>query len=246
MKPQAPTRTATSSTTYSLMTVFPPALPCSAPPTTALERQNTPGDPPEHPPDASQPPDMPQTPRNRAVSRPPASCTPAASPTTPSIPRSTPRSPSKPQSTPVHPSSPQPHPKRAVPTLPTRFDWAEDAESLPIPPPTPPAPPRDLSGLRSNLLGPFRSLRRRARRRTPPFILQRREFFYSVPPPQPQPFITRRHPSGIGPGRPVVIVPYGVTPAPPAPPALVLNWDQDPRLADLSRALRALGWTPPC
>jgi hypothetical protein len=37
------------------------------------------------------------------------------------------------------------------------------------------------------------------------------------------------------------------TPA-PAPPAPVLNldWDSDPRLVDLSRALQALGWTPPC
>jgi hypothetical protein len=26
----------------------------------------------------------------------------------------------------------------------------------------------------------------------------------------------------------------------------VLDWDRDPRLADLSRALRALGWVPTC
>jgi hypothetical protein len=26
----------------------------------------------------------------------------------------------------------------------------------------------------------------------------------------------------------------------------VLDWDCDPRLADLSRALRALGWAPTC
>ena len=61
----------------------------------------------------------------------------------------------------------------------------------------------------------------------------------------PQLFITRRHPSGMGPGRPVITVPVGVALA-PAAPVPKLDWDHDPRLADLSRALRALGWAPPC
>ena len=47
----------------------------------------------------------------------------------------------------------------------------------------------------------------------------------------------------MGPGRPVVTVPIGVALA-PAAPVLKLDWDHDPRLADLSRALRALGWAP--
>jgi hypothetical protein len=61
-------------------------------------------------------------------------------------------------------------------------------------------------------------------------------------------FITRRHPSGIGPGKPIITVPFGIAPAPIplAPLVPKLNWDQDPRLVDLSCALRALGWTPPC
>ena len=129
--------------------------------------------------------------------------------------------------------------------VPARLDWAEDTASMPAPPAMY-QPPRDLSTLRTDRVQPFGTLRRRTRqRRTPPFFLQRRKFFYSVPPPQPQAFITRRHPSGIGPGRPVIIVPSGVAPDPPAPPALKLDWDQDPRLTDLSHALRALGWTPP-
>jgi hypothetical protein len=66
-----------------------------------------------------------------------------------------------------------------------------------------------------------------------------------VRPPHPQPLITRRYPLGSGPGRPVVTIPISTLPT-PAPHVLKLNWDQDPRLADLSRALRALGWTPPC
>jgi hypothetical protein len=63
-------------------------------------------------------------------------------------------------------------------------------------------------------------------------------------------FVTWCHPSSIGPGKPVSTVPFGTlasTPAPaPVPPVPVFDWDQDPRLANLSSALCALGWTPPC
>jgi hypothetical protein len=49
-----------------------------------------------------------------------------------------------------------------------------------------------------------------------------------VHPPHPQPLITRHHPSGIGPGKPIITVPFG-TPT-PAPSVLRLDWDCDPRL----------------
>ena len=62
---------------------------------------------------------------------------------------------------------------------------------------------------------------------------------------QAQPFIIRRHPAGIGPGRPIITIPVGTAPV-PATPVPKLDWDQDPRLVDLSHALCALGWTPPC
>jgi hypothetical protein len=122
---------------------------------------------------------------------------------------------------------------------------------MPAPPKMYP-PPRDLLILKTGRVQPFGTLRRRTRRRrAPPQSFSSRNFLNLAPPSLvlPQPFITQCHPSGIGPGRPVVIVPYGVTPAPPAPPAppaLKLDWDQDPRLVDLSHALRALGWAPIC
>jgi hypothetical protein len=70
-------------------------------------------------------------------------------------------------------------------------------------------------------------------------VLSSRPVFY-VCPPYFQPFITRRHPSGIGTGKPVIIAPFGGAPV-PVPPVPKLNWDQDPRLAK-SMALQALGW----
>jgi hypothetical protein len=55
---------------------------------------------------------------------------------------------------------------------------------------------------------------------------------------------TRRHPSGIAYGKPVLTIPFGTISAPAPVPKL--DWDQDPRLMNLSQALRALGWIPPC
>jgi hypothetical protein len=165
----------------------------------------------------------------------------------PFSPAHTPCPPSTPCSPPICSSSPNLSPQRAVLLPPAHFDWAKDAESLPIPLPAAPAPPRDLSGLRSNLPGPFRSLRRRVRRRSPPqFFLPSLQFFSSTRPSfvQPPVFITRRHPSGIGPGKPIITVPSG-TPT-PVSSDLKLKWDCDPRLVNLGQALRALGWIPPC
>jgi hypothetical protein len=52
------------------------------------------------------------------------------------------------------------------------------------------------------------------------------------------------HPSGIAHGEPVITIPFGGTPA--LTPAPKLDWDQDALLINLSQALHALGWTPPC
>jgi hypothetical protein len=201
----------------------------------------------KHPPDVSQLPRSPPDPRKRAVSPPPTSYTPPSSPTTSSIPTNTPGPPPAPCTPPVHFSSSLPSPRQAVPRPPTRFDWAEDAATLPI---APNLHPRDFSGLRTGRTQPFGTIQRHTRRRRAPprSSIPSRQFFHPphVSPPHAQPFITRRHPSGIGPGKPTVTVPLG-TPAPaPTPSVVKLDWDQDPRLVDLSLALRALGWTPPC
>ena len=63
---------------------------------------------------------------------------------------------------------------------------------------------------------------------------------------QPPVFITRQHPSGIRPGKPIITVPFRIPASTPALPALNLDWERDPRLMNLSQALHALGWTPPC
>jgi hypothetical protein len=93
-----------------------------------------------------------------------------------------------------------------------RFEWADDAEALPISPTFPQHPPRDLSCLRSMSAHPFSSLRRRRGR------------------PRYQQNTQCRHDH-----------PY-TSPTWHAPLPVHLGWDDDPRLSDLSAALRALGW----
>jgi hypothetical protein len=117
----------------------------------------------------------------------------------------------------------------------TRFDWAEDAECIPIVH----KPPRDLSILRSDTHHPFATLRRRQplRRSLPPFIgtqYQKPEWTTTY-----GPIVTHRHPLGVGFGKPRI--PSHTLPQNHPPK---LDWDSDPRLVDLSRALRALGWAP--
>ena len=131
-----------------------------------------------------------------------------------------------------HPIATQKTPESVVST---RFNWADDANSFPISSMMPTKYPRDLSGLRSSSANPFSSLRRRCRNRKKP-----RHFvnFWSQPYCQhilPSPRYhtsvshslchNRRHSS-----------------QPSSSVHVSLNWDQDPRLADLSNALRALGW----
>jgi hypothetical protein len=104
-----------------------------------------------------------------------------------------------------------------TPTPPIPFNWAEDAASLPILPTQP--PPRNLSVLRSSCSAPFSSLQRRKKRFRAPFSLPSNHYTSSSTPFQR---FSRHHP-------PPVISPH-------------LDWSSDPRLSDLSRSLKALGW----
>jgi hypothetical protein len=99
------------------------------------------------------------------------------------------------------------------------INWADDAMSLPTLPTTPQHPPRDLSCLRSTTPHPFSSLRRRRGHPRTRWNSQRRNsHFYS--------YSLRFHHS-----------PHPRTTFP-----ISWDWDRDPRLADLSSALHALGW----
>ncbi|KAJ7877335.1 hypothetical protein B0H13DRAFT_2054111 [Mycena leptocephala] len=109
----------------------------------------------------------------------------------------------------------------AIPQSPAvPFDWADDVKSLAIP-----LPPRDLSVLRthSTPLTPFGTLQRRAYRTKK----SRRACHAST-----TPITTRRHPHGLGPGRPFSTM----TPASHSVFS-ILDWDHDARLSGLSRAL---------
>ncbi|KAJ7615761.1 hypothetical protein DFH06DRAFT_1239542 [Mycena polygramma] len=103
--------------------------------------------------------------------------------------------------------------------------------------PTPPSIPRDFSGLRTACARPFASLQRRHRRAT---------CTPSSTPPNPR---RSRTPQTI-----TMRAKYPILPIPTSrPPPLAstydkaprLDWDRDPRLCDLSRALTALGWVRP-
>ncbi|PPQ86739.1 hypothetical protein CVT24_004712 [Panaeolus cyanescens] len=111
------------------------------------------------------------------------------------------------------------------------FDWAEDVATLPVSSQQQ-YPPRDLSVLRSTSSNPFSSIRSRKRRYIGPqkYGRQHNPILSS----QRYPFSVSHHPSTEQP-RPRVH----------SHSTNVLNWDQDPRLQDLSKALRSLGWTPP-
>jgi hypothetical protein len=127
-----------------------------------------------------------------------------------------------------------------IPEPTPRFDWADDAESIPI---MSKPPPRDFSVLRSNTPRPFDSIQRQTRRRNqmrnPPIrsFTRRSQPAWSM-----GPVVTHRYPFGSGQGSPKVVIP---SPR-PHEPSPKLDWDGDPRLADLSRVLRSLGWAPTC
>ena len=103
------------------------------------------------------------------------------------------------------------------------FNWADDISAFPTIPMFPQHPPRNLSCLRSPSAHPFSSLRRRSGRSKNQWNPRRHRnhlHFHSHSSP-------RHHSS------------YPYT---PSTTMASLNWDRDPRLADLSNALRALGW----
>ena len=118
--------------------------------------------------------------------------------------------------------------KTAEPLVSTPFNWADDTEAPQTIYTTPTKHPRDLSGLRSSSINPFSSLRRRHRNhRNPPRFINFR--------PQSCCHHTFRKPQIYSSSLPT---PHCLSGSQP----VLLNWDQDPRLADLSNALRALGW----
>jgi hypothetical protein len=147
------------------------------------------------------------------------------------------------QTTVSSPKSPQrrvfdPQPPVLIPndptTPPTPFNWADDAASLPIL--TSRLPPRNLSVLRSSSLTPFSSLQRRNKRAQTPFSRHSNNY---IPSPTPRQTFSHRHLpmphiSSIPPRLAQVYPRFSPTPA--------LNWEADPRLSELSHALKALGW----
>jgi len=126
-------------------------------------------------------------------------------------------------------SKPRPLPLSA------RFDWADDAASLPILPSNP--PPRDLSVLRSSSTRPFSSLQRRNRKPKKHFFQPFKNYHMSSVRRQNN-FQARPLPSYAS------SVPFIQRPR-QSPSPSTLNWEDDPRLSDLSRALRTLGWIRP-
>jgi hypothetical protein len=119
--------------------------------------------------------------------------------------------------------------KTPEPHVSARFSWADDAVELPTLPTAPTKQPRDLSGLRSSNFSknPFSSLQCRRRK----FNKNRFHFFNS----NPQRY---HHHTFPGPYRHSQKPHYCSQP----PLSVSLDWNQDPRLLNLSNALKALGW----
>ena len=114
------------------------------------------------------------------------------------------------------------------------LDWADDAESLFSQPLPLPRQPRDLSSLRSSSPCPFASLQRRSKSQGSRNYCQSRHNNSVFPYPRPQ---YNHHTSPR----------YPKTQYPKFEPVIShkashLNWESDPRLSDLSRSLKALGW----
>ncbi|KIM37020.1 hypothetical protein M413DRAFT_448748 [Hebeloma cylindrosporum] len=138
-----------------------------------------------------------------------------------------------------HPS-PIPDSVHATSAPPSSLNWADDAASLPILPSRP--PPRDLSILRSSSPKPFSSLQRRSKRSQAHFS---QPFRNHKPFPIPRQTFSRRRfrpphffSTSFWPSQDPNRVPRFASPS-------ALNWEDDPRLIELSRALNALGWVRP-
>ena len=154
------------------------------------------------------------------------------------------------QTSPPSPVNTDPQTSVTMEPPPRRLDWAEDATSLPILPllPTPSAPrqhpPRDFSGLHSSGTNPFSSLQRRSKQSRTQMAYRLRQ---NIPFPR---FSDSCH-------QPPLLCPLSLFPKPqilprasknkplPSSCTSALDWDQDPRLSDLSQALKALGWFRP-
>ena len=140
-----------------------------------------------------------------------------------------------------HPS-PIPDSIRITSPPPTSLNWADDAASLPIS--SSRTPPRDLSILRSSSPKPFSSLQRRNKRSQAHFSQppHKRQLPFTTMPRQtysrrrfrPPRFSSTSFRSSQYPN----CTPYFSS-------ALTLNWENDPRLSNLSQALNALGWVRP-
>ncbi|KDR72047.1 hypothetical protein GALMADRAFT_253326 [Galerina marginata CBS 339.88] len=154
-------------------------------------------------------------------------------------------------------SLPHPEPPPIL-TPPPPFLWSDEPSDIPVlpqPPPIPlssskttaPSPARDFSELRSGA-NPWWSLRHRNRPHchlsTRPFIQPRQQqsripytsnYVSNIPHVHtPHPYAHVPHPS----------YPNLSCPLPPDPPP-PLDWDIDPRLLELSRVLKTLGWVRP-
>jgi hypothetical protein len=129
----------------------------------------------------------------------------------------------------VQASEPPPSLSQPQKAITKPLDWAEDAKSLPIisPPPLPVHQPRDLSVLRSPSSSPFSSLQHRSKRLTHYSHQSRRchsHFSFNS--------FNSPHRNSFKPSQP-----HSHTKT-----YSHLNWESDPRLSDLSRSLKALGW----
>jgi flagellar biosynthesis/type III secretory pathway protein FliH len=129
------------------------------------------------------------------------------------------------------PPSPSPIPDHtpsvAISSSPVPLNWADDAASLPTKILPSPLPPRDLSDLRSSKSNPFSSLQRRSKNQSSRARQSRRphsHFNFNS--------FNSRHHISFTPSRS-----HSHTKTYPH-----LNWESDPRLFDLSRSLKALGW----
>lgn len=124
-----------------------------------------------------------------------------------------------------YPSFTQKYPESLIST---RFNWADDASTLPIIPTVSQQLPRNLSCLRSTAPNPFSSLRRRRGNPKKRWNAQHHCHGHSE---SPGYSFSRYHSSRSH-------TPFRVP--------ISLDWNQDPRLIDLGAALRALGWIRAC